>query len=110
MFICWTSVSQKWIWSAFVTAKSNSAGKSCWGEWSRFQILNGSSIIALIKFSLGTPEALLNWQEYFDGKTTKDIRVFDIAEKEAINVVTCSPLFQGKVASLPFQSKALDYL
>jgi hypothetical protein len=52
----------------------------------------------------------LNWQEYFDGKKTSDVRVFDIAEKEAINVVGCSPLFQGKVAEVPFQNKKLDYL
>ncbi len=41
---------------------------------------------------------------------TKDLRVFDIAEAEKINIVSCSPLFQGKVANLPFQSKKIDYI
>jgi predicted aldo/keto reductase-like oxidoreductase len=53
---------------------------------------------------------LLKWQEYFDGNKASDVRVFDIAEKESINIVSCSPLFQGKVANLPFQNKNLDYL
>jgi hypothetical protein len=30
---------------------------------------------------LGTPEIMLKWQEYFDGKKASDVRVFDIAEK-----------------------------
>ena len=64
----------------------------------------------MIQFSLGTPEILLKWQGYCDGTTTKEVRVFDIAQAENINIVSCSPLFQGKVANLPFKSKLLDHL
>ncbi len=59
---------------------------------------------------MGTPEILLKWQEYEDEKTSKNLTVFEIAERENINIVGCSPLFQGKVANLPFSNKKMDYL
>jgi hypothetical protein len=33
-----------------------------------------------------------------------------VAEKEGLKIVLCSPLFQGRVANLPFSSKKLNYL
>ena len=59
---------------------------------------------------MGTPEILLKWQEYEKDGVKKDVRVIDIAEAENLNIVSCSPLFQGRVTNLPFQSKNLNYL
>lgn len=36
--------------------------------------------------------------------------MFDVAEKENLKVIICSPLFQGRVANLPFSSPKLNYL
>ena len=52
----------------------------------------------------------MKWQEYFDGTSTKDLSVFDIAKAENVNIVSCGPLFQGKVVPVPFQSKLINYL
>jgi len=53
---------------------------------------------------------MLKWQQYDDGNGSKDVRVFDIAERENINIMSCSPLFQGRLANLPFQSTKLNYM
>ena len=108
--VCGVEISQNLSWSSSLVPEGyqDSEGSGRRQPW--IQVCDGAGKYQHIQFSLGTPEILLKWQDYNYGERVREARVFDVAEAEKINLVSCSPLFQGKIATLPFQSKVLDYL
>lgn len=40
----------------------------------------------------------------------KETNIFEVAHQNHINVNICCPLFQGRVANVPFQSQALNHI
>jgi hypothetical protein len=64
----------------------------------------------MLPLNLGMPEGLLKWQKYQDESKETTMRVLDVAEKEGLKIILCSPLFQGRVAGLPFSSPKMNYL
>lgn len=53
---------------------------------------------------------MLKWQKYQEQNKEQTLRIFDVAEKEGLKIVLCSPLFQGRVAGLPFSSSKMNCL
>lgn len=110
MLLCWLKIPKNLNRSSLSTSKSDQNSEISWRSQSWIQVSNGTSKASLNQFSLGTPEILLKWQQYEHENIRTDITVFEMAERENINIVGCSPLFQGKVANLPFSNKKMDYL